>query len=51
MTRDGKPVAMLVPLESPPLSARALIERWSSLPEMDADSLRRDVDSILDQRI
>ncbi len=48
VTRDGKPVAMLVPLESPPLSAHALMDRWSSLPPMDLDSLRRDLDAILD---
>jgi prevent-host-death family protein len=51
VTRDGKPVAMLVPLESPPLSARALKDRWSALPPMDPDSLRRDVDTILDQAL
>jgi hypothetical protein len=42
---------MLVPLESAPLSARALKDRWSSLPPMDPDSLRRDVDAILDPRL
>ncbi|MDH2904391.1 MAG: type II toxin-antitoxin system prevent-host-death family antitoxin [Actinomycetota bacterium] len=48
VTRDGKPVAMLVPLDSPPLSARAILNRWASLPAMDPNSLRRDLDAIID---
>ena len=51
VTRDGKPVAMLLPLEPPPLSALALVSRWAALPPMDPDSLRRDVDAILDQAL
>lgn len=51
VTRDGKPVALLLPLETPPLSSLALADRWASLPPMDPESLRRDVDSILDQTL
>ncbi|MGA2970450.1 MAG: type II toxin-antitoxin system prevent-host-death family antitoxin [Acidimicrobiales bacterium] len=51
VTRDGKPVALLLPLEPPPLSSLALADRWASLPPMDPESLRRDVDSILDQTL
>jgi prevent-host-death family protein len=51
VTRDGKPVAQLLPLEPPPLSSLALADRWASLPPMDPESLRRDVDSILDQTL
>jgi prevent-host-death family protein len=51
VTRDGKPVALLLPLDPPPLSSLALADRWASLPPMDPESLRRDVDSILDQTL
>jgi prevent-host-death family protein len=51
VTRDGKPVALLLPLEPPPLSSRALAFRWAALPSMDPDSLRRDVDEVLDQTL
>jgi prevent-host-death family protein len=51
VTRDGKPVARLLPLEPPPLSSLALANRWAALPPMDPDSLRRDVDAILDQTL
>ena len=48
VTRDGRPVARLVPLERQPLSVDVLIERWSRLPAMDPTSLRRDIDAALD---
>ncbi len=51
VTRDGKPVAMLLPLEPPPLSSLALVNRWATLPPMNPDSLRHDVDAILDQAL
>jgi prevent-host-death family protein len=51
VTRDGKPVARLLPLEPPPLSSLALADRWALLPPMDPASLRRDVDAILDQTL
>lgn len=51
VTRDGKPVAMLLPLEPPPLSSLALANRWATLPPMDPDTFRRDVDVILDQAL
>ena len=51
VTRDGKPVALLLPLDPPPLSSLALADRWASLPPMDPESHRRDVDSILDQTL
>jgi len=35
VTRDGKPVALLLPLDRAPLSARVLLQRWSHLPAMD----------------
>jgi len=51
VTRDGKPVALLVPLGREPLSASVLIKRWSQLPEMDPGSLRRDIDTAIDQSL
>jgi prevent-host-death family protein len=51
VTRDGEPVALLQPLSRPPYSLGALLERWSNLPPMDPAALRRDVDSVIDQRL
>jgi prevent-host-death family protein len=48
VTRDGRPVALLVPLEREPLSVDVLMERWSRLPAMDPESLRRDIDAVVD---
>jgi prevent-host-death family protein len=48
VTRDGRPVARLVPLPVPGHSADALLERWRLLPPMDAASLRRDIDRVID---
>jgi prevent-host-death family protein len=51
VTRDGKPVAILQPLDRQPLSTEALVRRWSNLPPMDPESLRRDVDTVVDQAL
>lgn len=48
VTRDGRPVALLVPLERAPLSVDVLIERWSRLPAMNPDALRRDIDAVIE---
>ena len=48
VTRDGTPVARLTPLPQPRLSARALIERWSSVPPIDIHSLRDNLAVVLD---
>ena len=48
VTRDGVPVAQLVPLSERPLTTEALIRRWRHLPPMDPDALRRDIDEIID---
>lgn len=47
ITRDGEDVAELRPVRKG-LSAEALTERWRTLPEMDPETLRRDIDEILD---
>jgi len=48
VTRDGKPVAQLRPLDKPPLSITVLLCRWAKLPAMDPEALRRDVDAAVD---
>lgn len=48
VTRDGDPVAAVVPLRRPPLGAAQLVERWSRLPRVDAADLRADLDDLLD---
>lgn len=51
VTRDGTPVARLVPLPRKPLTAEALLERRKHLPHVDPDALRRDIDEIIDQSL
>jgi prevent-host-death family protein len=48
VTRDGAPVARLVPLARQPLSAEALLERHRNLPPMELASLRDDIDEVID---
>lgn len=48
ITRDGKPVATLSPLEPPTVPLSLLLERWVTLPPMDPRSLRRDIDELID---
>lgn len=51
ITRDGRPIAELLPIGRPPLTADVLVERWRRLPAMDADAFRRDVDAVIDQSL
>lgn len=48
VTRDGEPVAALVPLLRRPRAAAELVNRWSALPRVDAAALKADVDTVLD---
>ncbi len=48
ITRDGKPVAQIRPLDKPPLPVTVLLRRWARLPRMDPDALRRDIDATMD---
>jgi prevent-host-death family protein len=48
VTRDGLPVALLSPLPKRPITAEVLLERWRRLPPMDPNSLRHDLDQIID---
>jgi prevent-host-death family protein len=51
VTRSGRAVAELRPLAKPSLTAAALIERRRTLPPVDPDQLRRDVDAVLDSSL
>jgi prevent-host-death family protein len=51
VTRDGRRVAELRPLGRVPVNASVLIERWSRLPRVDAERLRRDLDAVIDFRL
>lgn len=48
VTRDGHAVAELKPLPQKALEATALLERWRTLPPVDGNSLKRDLDSLID---
>ena len=48
ITRDGRPVAELRPLEHAHLALPALLARFRGLPLIDPAALRRDIDEILD---
>jgi prevent-host-death family protein len=48
VTRDGRPVAELRPLEAQRLTLPAILERFRSLPAMDPIALREDIDSVID---
>ncbi len=51
VTRDGRRVAELRPLARVPIQAGVLVERWSRLPRVDPDRLRRDLDAVIDFRL
>ena len=51
VTRDGRRVAELRPLGRTPVNASVLVERWSRLPRVDPEGLRRDLDSVIDFRL
>lgn len=48
VTRDGQAVAELRPVPRKPLDAATLLDRWRSLPRIDARQLRMDIDELLD---
>ena len=51
ITSSGKPVAELRPLAPAPLSIDALIEKRRRLPAVNPNTLRRDIDAVIDQRM
>ncbi|MEN3123908.1 type II toxin-antitoxin system prevent-host-death family antitoxin [Janibacter terrae] len=48
VTRDGEPVARVVPLPRRASRVEELIERRRHLPAVDAQRLRADIDELLD---
>ncbi len=51
ITRDGEPVAAVVPLPRRPLSAEQLLARRRHLPRIDASRLRADIDAVMDSSL
>jgi prevent-host-death family protein len=51
VTRDGRPVAELRPLPRRSPGPAELIERRKRLPSVDPDSLRRDLDLVVDSSL
>lgn len=48
VTRDGRPVARLVPLPRHSLPAEILLSRWRQLAPGDPARLRADIDAVMD---
>ena len=48
VTRDGRPVARLVPLLRAPLPLEEVRRRWGTLPPMELASLRHDLDAVIE---
>lgn len=48
VTKSGKPVAELRPIASQGTPAEFLLERWKNLPHVGLESLRRDIDAVID---
>jgi prevent-host-death family protein len=48
VTRDGRPVAELRPLQRQGLDATTLLARWRHLPPVDPDAFRADLDDAID---
>ncbi len=48
VTRSGVPVGELRPLPRPRVTASTLLARWRSVPAVDAEAFRADVDAVLD---
>jgi prevent-host-death family protein len=51
ITRAGKPVAELRPVDASALPADILLARWRRLPAVDPAALRSDLDEILDAAV
>ena len=51
ITRDGRPVAELRPLETARLSLPVLLARFGSLPPIDPATLRSDIDDVIDSSL
>ena len=47
VTRDGTPVAQLVPLPRPAVSPAELVARRKSLPRVDYGAMRAEIDAVI----
>lgn len=48
VTRDGEPVAELIPVARRPLPVATLLEHWRNVPAVDPKRLRDDIDALID---
>ncbi|MFN2539350.1 MAG: type II toxin-antitoxin system Phd/YefM family antitoxin [Mycobacteriales bacterium] len=51
VTRGGVPVAEIRPLERRSLSAEEIVARWRGVPTVDLQSLRNDLDALIDSSL
>lgn len=51
VTRGGHPVAELSAVGRAPIGIEVLLDRWRHLPRIDAGTLRRDLEAVLDSRL
>lgn len=51
VTRDGRPVALLVPTPRKPLPMDVVLARWRHLRPVDPVQFRRDIDELFDTSI
>ncbi len=51
VTRQGKPIAELRPISGGGTRAATLVARWRSVPVVDFEELRADLDDVLDARL
>ncbi len=48
VTRAGRPIAELRPLQRAPLPLHEVLARRRHLPRVDADAMQRDLDAVID---
>ena len=48
VTRAGKPVAELRPVAAQGTSATVVLDRWATIPVLDLQRLRSDIDAVLE---
>jgi len=51
ITRSGRPVAELRPVQGTAVTAAVLLRRWRRLPALDAAALRADLDATLESGV
>ena len=51
ITRAGRAVARLEPVDRPTLGAQELLARWARVPAVNPARLRGDIDSVLDSTL